>query len=134
MTTSIADWLHARSWVILCSLWRGSKAERENKRARGIPAREYCIKGGKVFKGFKVVRDFKDLKDFSGFKRLRLCYIGSELFLIGCTGFKLQKPVEIACIKLVLNNAIFFPFALGTSLCQFSRYTTRIFQHISVHQ
>lgn len=29
--TNIVDWLHARSWVILCSLWRGSKAERENK-------------------------------------------------------------------------------------------------------
>lgn len=67
-------------------------------------------------------------------KRLRLCHIGSERFLIGCTGFKLQKPVEIACIKLVLNNTVFLPFALGTSLCQFSRYTTRIFQHISVHQ
>lgn len=61
--TNIADWLHARSWAILCSLWRGSKAERESSKERLLHG-----KGIKVFKDFKVVRDFNDLKDFSDFK------------------------------------------------------------------
>lgn len=55
--TNIVDWLHARSWVILCSLWRGSKAERESSKER-------LLRG----KGIKVFKDFNDLKDFSDFK------------------------------------------------------------------
>lgn len=63
MTTSIADWRHVKSWEILCSLWRGSRAERENKRARRILAREYYI---------RVVKVFNDPNDFSDFKILLL--------------------------------------------------------------
>ncbi len=64
--TNIVDWLHARSWVILCSLWRGSKAERESSKERLLRGRiAFGFRGGKVLKVFKDIKVIKDLKDFS---------------------------------------------------------------------
>ena len=49
MITNIADWLHVKSWAILCSLWRGSRAGLKNKRG-AVLAREDSVKDFKVFK------------------------------------------------------------------------------------